>query len=98
MPHPVDVTVRQSASIKDPDAPRNRNQALADELERGPVKLRVPIVYYRRHKRNYTTLERSWVIECRTPAAVAYVRRRLRELMKELDGTAVVEEGSGHGV
>lgn len=34
-------------------------------------------------------LEPSWALQCRTPAAVEYLRERLRGLMEELDGVRV---------
>ena len=51
---------------------------------------------YRRRDRRNRPLARSWVAVCRTPAAVRYVRARLRDLMLELDGVRVIEEdGAG---
>ena len=54
------------------------------------MSLRVQVLFYRPCERQNRSLGRSWVVECRTPTAVKYVRLRLRDLMKELDGTILV--------
>jgi len=34
----------------------------------------------------------SWLVDCRTPAAVAHVEAELRRLMRELDGLVLPED------
>lgn len=36
-----------------------------------------------------SSIEREYRVECKTPAAVEYLRERLRGLMEELDGVRV---------
>jgi hypothetical protein len=76
--------------INNPNRPRGTRQALAREEAAGPVTLRVQLLMYRRCDRQNRPLGRSWVAVCRTGAAVRYVRARLHDLMRELDGVRVV--------
>jgi hypothetical protein len=86
----VDIIVKRAKKIESPKRLRGR-QVLAREQDRGPVTLRVPLMMYRASERQNRQIGRSWVIECRTPAAVAYVRVRINELMRELHRTVVIE-------
>lgn len=87
----VDIIVRRAKPIARKNRLRGR-QVLAREQERGPITLRVQIMVYRFSEQQNRLVERSWVIVCRTSAAVAYFRHRLKALMAELDGTIVIED------
>ena len=85
----VDIIVKRSRKIACKNRLR-RPQVLSRELERGPVTLRVPLLMYRASEKQNRQVGRAWVVDCRTPDAVAYFRHRLKELMRELDGIVVV--------
>ena len=90
----VDIIVKRAKRIASPKRSLGTRQALARELKVGPVTLRIAVLFYRPCDQQNRQLGRSWVVDCRTPEAVQYVRKRLGELTLELDGTAL---GSGIG-
>jgi len=89
---PRDISVSQATgSGRGSDV--NRSQALIGEFKRCPtgVVLAISIQLRRKKLTGAVYLTRSYVVECRTPAAVRLVRLRLAQLMKDLDGISVVE-------
>ncbi|MGD0093916.1 MAG: hypothetical protein ABSE73_28740 [Planctomycetota bacterium] len=88
----MDIIVKRAKRTAAPKRPRGTRQALAREVEAGPVTLRVQVLVYRRCDQQNRQLGRSWVLYCRTPQAVQHVRQRLRDLMRQLDGACLVEE------
>src|SRR5580698_4905451 len=89
---PRDISVKQ-ATGPERGADVNRAQALIGEFKRSPTGVNLAISLQLRRKRatGSVYLTRSYVLECRTPAAVRLVRSRLAQLMKELDGITVVD-------
>ena len=75
-----------------------RERLLHEEARRNGVRMQLGLTAKRTvakpgERKDYFQVGHCWVIECRTEAAVKYVRRRLAELMKELDGMVVEEVG-----
>ena len=86
-------------SIRD----RLRRWQIRERLEkRGPLRLRVELKMRLDGRKpsersQFICVERSYALFCRTPEAVAYVRRRLKALMEEMDGISLPPHDSEHG-
>ena len=78
-----DIQTRQSSGPRKPNAAA-AYQALR-RLSGDKIELRVSIGMYTRTGK-LPALEPSWVVECRRADVVHYVRKRIRDLMLELDG------------
>ena len=84
-----DIQTRQSSGLR-----KGKPAAAYRELSRPGVdklRVRVTISVYTRSGQ-LPGIEPSWVVECRKAEAVHYVRRRIRELMLELDRVTLKTE------
>jgi hypothetical protein len=85
-----DIITWRAAFQKHPR--RLRRWQIRERLEAsGPLTLRLELKMCvpGSTRSQYICVERSHVLCCRTPDAVQYVRLRLRDLMRELDGVTV---------
>lgn len=69
---------------KDPE------DSLAKGLRMGPVGIRIQL--HLEYPKCSLQLEKSWTAICYEPKDVKYIRQRLRDLKRELNGLVVMEE------
>ena len=86
-----DIKVRKSRYQNHPRRLR-RWQKREREEARGPLTLRAELkmLVPGAKRLQYLCVEPSYVVACRNARAVAYVRRRMRELMTDLDRTGLL--------
>ena len=87
----VDATIERAKRIKSRSR-ENSDWHTRDFTGRG-ISVRIATMMYHQREQQCRRISRDWVAKCRTPAVVAYINRRLAELMRELNGVILGPDG-----
>lgn len=87
----LDIVTRYSRPTK--TCKRVKSEDLPDAANR----FRLTLQHDSRNATRMTTVDKTYVIDCRNRAAVEHVMKEIRRLMEELDGTVLGGQGECQG-